>query len=79
DKTLEYLAKIAVSHAAAGADIVAPSDMMDGRILALRNALDGSGFENISIMSYAVKYASSFYGPFREAAGSAPSFGDRKT
>ena len=79
DTTLEYLAKIAVSHAAAGADMVAPSDMMDGRVLTIRNALDQSGYQNLPVMSYAVKYASSFYGPFREAAGSAPSFGDRKS
>lgn len=79
DKTLPYLAQIAVSHALAGADIVAPSDMMDGRISAIRDALDNSGYINTAIMSYAVKYASSFYGPFRDAAGSAPSFGDRKT
>ncbi len=79
DKTLEYLAKIAVSHAKAGADIIAPSDMMDGRIKTIREALDNEGFEHIAIMSYSVKYASTFYGPFREAANSAPSFGDRKT
>jgi porphobilinogen synthase len=79
DKTLKYLAKIAVSHAKAGADMVAPSDMMDGRVAAIRNGLDENGFINTPIMSYAVKYASSFYGPFRDAAGSAPSFGDRKT
>lgn len=79
DKTLEYLARIAVSHAKAGVDMVAPSDMMDGRIFAMRNALDNNGFLNMPIMSYAVKYASSFYGPFRDAAGSAPSFGDRKS
>lgn len=79
DKTLKYLAKTAVSHAAAGADMVAPSDMMDGHIAALREGLDDNGFENTPIMSYAVKYASKFYGPFRDAAGSAPSFGDRKT
>lgn len=79
DATLEYLCKIAISHAKAGADMVAPSDMMDGRILAMRNALDGAGFINTPIMSYAVKYSSAFYGPFREAAGSAPSFGNRKT
>ena len=79
DITLEYLTKIAVSHAKAGADMVAPSDMMDGRIGALREGLDKAGFENIGIMSYSVKYASTFYGPFREAANSAPSFGDRKT
>lgn len=78
DKTLEYLADIAVSHAKAGADMVAPSDMMDGRVLAIRTALDHHGFEHLPILSYAVKYASSFYGPFRDAAGSAPSFGDRK-
>lgn len=79
DKTLDSLAKIAVSHAAAGADMVAPSDMMDGRVRAMRDALDANGFLNTAIMSYAVKYASSFYGPFRVAADSAPSFGDRKT
>lgn len=79
DKTLNSLAKIAVSHAAAGADMVAPSDMMDGRVRAMRDALDANGFLNTAIMSYAVKYASSFYGPFRVAADSAPSFGDRKT
>ena len=79
DVTLEYLTKIAVSHAKAGADMVAPSDMMDGRIAALREGLDEAGFENIGIMAYSVKYASTFYGPFREAANSAPSFGDRKT
>lgn len=77
--TLEYLTKIAVSHAKAGADMVAPSDMMDGRIAALREGLDEAGFEDIGIMAYSVKYASAFYGPFREAANSAPSFGDRKT
>lgn len=79
DKTLEYLSKIAVSHVNAGADMVAPSDMMDGRILAMRNALDENGYIDTPIMSYSVKYASSFYGPFRDAAGSAPSFGDRKS
>ncbi|WMJ22039.1 porphobilinogen synthase [Paludicola sp. MB14-C6] len=79
DKTLEYLAEIAVSHANAGADMVAPSDMMDGRILSMRNALDQNGYTETPIMSYAVKYASSFYGPFRAAADSAPSFGDRKS
>lgn len=79
DSTLEYLTKIAVSHAKAGADIVAPSDMMDGRIQAMREGLDKEGFETVAIMSYSVKYASNFYGPFRDAAGSAPSFGDRKT
>lgn len=79
DKTLRLLAKAAVSCAGAGADIVAPSDMMDGHTAAIRSALDKSGFENTLIMSYSVKYASAFYGPFREAAGSAPMFGDRKT
>ena len=79
DSTLELLAKTAVSHVQAGADMVAPSDMMDGRVLAIRNALDEHGYENTPIMSYAVKYASSFYAPFRDAAGSAPSFGDRKS
>lgn len=79
DVTLSYLARIAVSHARAGADMVAPSDMMDGRVLAIRNALDENGFSNIPIMAYSAKYASSFYGPFRAAANSAPSFGDRKT
>ncbi|MDO5485109.1 MAG: porphobilinogen synthase [Lachnospiraceae bacterium] len=79
DRTLEYLAKTALSHVEAGAQMVAPSDMMDGRVRAIRMALDGAGHTGIPIMSYAVKYASSFYGPFREAAGSAPSFGDRKS
>lgn len=79
DATLEYLSKIAVSHAKAGSDMIAPSDMMDGRIKAIRNSLDDNGFTNTPIMSYAVKYSSSFYGPFRDAAGSAPSFGNRKT
>ena len=79
DKTLDCLARIAVSHVRAGADMVAPSDMMDGRILAIREALDGAGYVNIPIMSYAVKYASAFYGPFRDAADSAPHHGDRKT
>lgn len=79
DTTLEYLAKIALSHAQAGADIVAPSDMMDGRIQAMRNILDENGFEYLPIMAYSVKYASNYYGPFRDAADSAPSFGDRKT
>lgn len=78
DKTVVFLQKVAVSHAKAGADIVAPSDMMDGRIKKIRESLDKNGFVNIPIMSYSVKYASSFYGPFREAANSAPSFGDRK-
>ncbi len=79
DGTLKLLAQTALSHAQAGADMVAPSDMMDGRVLAIRKKLDDNGFGNLPIMSYAVKYASAFYGPFREAAGSAPSFGDRKT
>jgi porphobilinogen synthase len=79
DPTLELLAKTAVSHAKAGADLVAPSDMMDGRVGAIRAALDGDGFEDIAILSYAAKYASAFYGPFREAAGSAPQFGDRRS
>ena len=79
DPTLELLAETAVSHAQAGADMVAPSDMMDGRVAAIRTGLDFSGFTQVPIMSYAVKYASAFYGPFREAADSAPSFGDRKT
>lgn len=79
DETLDYLCKIAVSQAKAGADIIAPSDMMDGRVGAIRRALDENGFVNVSIMSYSAKYASSYYGPFREAAGSAPSFGDRKS
>jgi len=79
DMTLEWLAAAAVSHARAGADIVAPSDMMDGRVGAIRDALDDNGFSNIPILSYAAKYASVFYGPFREAAESAPQFGDRKT
>lgn len=79
DATLELLAKTAVSHIEAGADMVAPSDMMDGRVRAIREALDGNGHYGAPIMSYAVKYASAFYGPFRDAAGSAPSFGDRKS
>lgn len=79
DPTLELLAKTAVSHAQAGADIVAPSDMMDGRVKAIREALDQKGFTDTLIMAYSAKYASSFYGPFRDAAGSAPQFGDRKT
>lgn len=78
DATLELLARSAVSHAQAGADMVAPSDMMDGRVSAIRKALDDSGFSHLPIMSYAVKYASGFYGPFREAADSAPQFGDRR-
>ena len=79
DATLELLAKTAVSHVEAGADMVAPSDMMDGRVRAIREALDANGHYGAPIMSYAVKYASAFYGPFRDAAGSAPSFGDRKS
>jgi porphobilinogen synthase len=79
DKTLELLAKTALSHAEAGVDMVAPSDMMDGRVKAIRQALDGNGFQNVPIMAYAVKYASAFYGPFREAAESAPQFGDRRS
>ena len=78
DPTLDLLAQTAVSHARAGADIIAPSDMMDGRVAAIRASLDDAGFSHIPIMSYAVKYASSFYGPFREAADSAPAFGDRR-
>ena len=78
DKTLALLQKVAVSQAEAGADIIAPSDMMDGRVAAIRAALDEKGFENTSIMSYAVKYASGYYGPFRDAADSAPQFGDRR-
>jgi porphobilinogen synthase len=78
DETLELLARTAVSQAEAGADIIAPSAMMDGQVGAIREALDENGFENIAIMSYAVKYASAFYGPFREAADSAPAFGDRR-
>jgi porphobilinogen synthase len=77
DATLELLARTALSHAKAGADIVAPSDMMDGRVRAIRQELDGNGFEHTPILSYAAKYASGFYGPFREAAQSAPQFGDR--
>ncbi len=79
DVTLELLAKTALSHAEAGADMVSPSDMMDGRVAAIRNALDNEGFSEIPIMSYAAKYASVFYGPFREAAESTPEFGDRRT
>ncbi|MEO7143313.1 MAG: porphobilinogen synthase [Bryobacteraceae bacterium] len=78
DSTLVWLAKTAVSHAQAGADIVAPSDMMDGRVAAIRKSLDHAGFANTPILSYAAKFASVFYGPFREAAGSAPQFGDRR-
>lgn len=79
DQTLDLLARTAVSQAEAGADIVAPSDMMDGRVLALRTALDKAGFEETPIMSYAVKYASAYYGPFRDAAESSPHFGDRRS
>ena len=79
DKTLEVLARTALSHVQAGADMVAPSDMMDGRVAAIRHALDESGLVMVPIMSYAVKYASAFYGPFREAAESAPACGDRKS
>lgn len=78
DKTLEVLAKTALSHVQAGADMVAPSDMMDGRIGAIRAMLDANGYETVPIMSYSAKYASAFYGPFRDAAGSAPAFGDRR-
>ena len=78
DKSLELLSRTALSHIQAGADMVAPSDMMDGRVRAIRTTLDANGYETAPIMSYAVKYASAFYGPFRDAAGSAPSFGDRK-
>ncbi|OFW29782.1 MAG: delta-aminolevulinic acid dehydratase [Acidobacteria bacterium RIFCSPLOWO2_02_FULL_65_29] len=79
DATVDELVRAAVSHAAAGADIVAPSDMMDGRVGAIRHALDERGFENAAIMSYAAKYCSAFYGPFRDAAASAPKFGDRRS
>ena len=79
DITLDWLAKTAVSHAGAGADIVAPSDMMDGRVGAIRKALDANGFEKVAVLSYAAKFASVFYGPFREAADSAPQFGDRRS
>ena len=79
DPTVELLAKAAVSHASAGADIVAPSDMMDGRVGAIRHALDERGFDKVAIMSYAAKYCSAFYGPFRDAAASAPKFGDRRS
>jgi porphobilinogen synthase len=79
DPTLEILGKVAVSHAEAGADVVAPSGMLDGMVAAIRNALDETGFENLPILSYAVKYASGFYGPFREAAEGAPKFGDRSS
>lgn len=79
DETLEYLGKIALSHAKAGADMIAPSDMMDGRVAKIREVLDEGGFNNVPIMAYSAKYCSAFYGPFREAAASAPKFGDRKT
>lgn len=79
DRTVELLARTAVSHVKAGADMVAPSDMMDGRVGAIRSELDKNGFINTPVMAYSAKYASAFYGPFREAAGSAPSFGDRKS
>jgi porphobilinogen synthase len=79
DSTLKLLARTAVSHAEAGADLIAPSDMMDGRIGAIRHALDGAGFTELPIMSYAAKYSSAYYGPFREAAESAPKFGDRRS
>jgi porphobilinogen synthase len=79
DPTVEQLVRAALSHAAAGADIVAPSDMMDGRVGRIRQALDEAGFSNVAIMSYAAKYCSAFYGPFRDAAGSAPAFGDRRS
>jgi porphobilinogen synthase len=78
DRSLELLARTSVSHAEAGADIVAPSDMMDGRVGAIREALDDHGFEQTPILAYSAKYASAFYGPFREAADSAPAFGDRR-
>ncbi len=79
DETLKWLAASALSHARAGADVVAPSDMMDGRVAAIRAALDANGFEKTAILAYAAKFASAFYGPFREAAGSVPQFGDRRT
>jgi len=79
DPTVDQLVRAATSHAAAGADLVAPSDMMDGRVGAIRRALDERGFENVAIMSYAAKYCSAFYGPFRDAAASAPAFGDRRS
>ena len=78
DKTLEVLSKTALSHVQAGADMVAPSDMMDGRVAAIRRILDENGYETVPIMAYSAKYASAFYGPFRDAAGSAPAFGDRR-
>jgi porphobilinogen synthase len=79
DETLQYLARMSLSHVQAGADMVAPSDMMDGRVGVIRDELDANGFNNIAIMSYAAKYASAFYGPFREAAESPPQFGDRRS
>lgn len=79
DETLKYIAEIALSHAKAGADMVAPSDMMDGRVSAIRKKLDENGYKNVSIMAYSAKYCSAFYGPFREAANSAPKFGNRKS
>jgi porphobilinogen synthase len=79
DPTVDQLARTAVSHAAAGADIVAPSDMMDGRVGAIRAALDDRGFDQVAIMAYSAKYCSAFYGPFRDAAASAPKFGDRRS
>jgi porphobilinogen synthase len=79
DATLPVLGRVAVSHARAGADIVAPSGMMDGMVAAIRGALDGSGFSDVAVMAYSAKYASAFYGPFRDAAGSTPAFGDRRT
>ena len=79
DATIDVLAQMALSHAESGADIVAPSDMMDGRVLAIRNTLESEGFTDTSIMSYSAKYASAFYGPFRDALDSAPGFGDKKT
>jgi porphobilinogen synthase len=79
DPTMEILARVALSHAQAGADIVAPSDMMDGRVGTIRRKLDESGFNHVAILSYAAKYCSGFYGPFREAAQSAPQFGDRRS
>jgi porphobilinogen synthase len=79
DPTVDQLVRAAISHAAAGADVVAPSDMMDGRVAAIRAALDERGFEHTAIMSYSAKYCSAFYGPFRDAAASAPAFGDRRS
>lgn len=79
DPTLEFLSRTALSHVQAGADIVAPSDMMDGRVMAIRQKLDAHGYSNTPILSYAAKYASAFYGPFRDAAGSTPQFGDRRS